>query len=243
MRITNKAKKETKFSTIYYNKKDKNISKTISQLRKAYNFNKKLYKKEIGKFNTIIVYSRREYNEYHSSKKTKKFHIASARKDQRLLILSPNKIERWSTYTKKESPQILKHEINHLFYYNLYKASKPWWLNEGLALIDSKYKPEKNLLLMKKLKQKIKKENLLIYEQNKKNRKFVFKNSRLIYPLAYLMTQHLREKYGIPKIKKLLKKYSKQPNQKIFNKLFKQTFKKTQDKIIKELPNWLEKND
>ena len=39
-------------------------------------------------------------------------------------------------------------------------------------------------------------EKLLIYKQNKDNRKFVFKNSDIIYPLAYFITKKLIKEHG-----------------------------------------------
>lgn len=229
-----KNKIETKISNIYYNKNDKDINKTIKQINRAYKFNKKIYNKEINKFKTVIVYSRKEYDKYHSTKKSKKWHVGSTRKDKRLLILSPAQIEKYSIYKKELFPWILKHEINHLFYYNIYKTNKPWWINEGLSLlVDNKYKPKNNKELIKQISQK--KEKLLIYTQNKKNRNFIFKNVNLIYPLAYLMVKKLKQRYGTNKINKFLTEYSKNPTKKIFNNIFKKTFKKTQNQILKEI--------
>ena len=97
-------------------------------------------KKEFDKFFDLDVYpreillidSRKDMNKI-KKRKTADWEIGGYANNA-IFILKPEKFEKESSHKKQDFWPTLKHEIVHLYYGIITGTSKPYWLNEGLAV-------------------------------------------------------------------------------------------------------------
>lgn len=210
-------KLDLKFCDFYYDaNKEKNINKIIFLIKNAYFKNKKFYNKTIKKFKLIFVYSRKELNKFWK-RKTQKWCIAFATKTK-IYIFSPQILEKISIHKKEAFYNTLIHEINHLFYQNIFKTYKPLWLSEGLALNLETDKNQTKLSLNPKSLYHIKLSFSFISKKyNRKVGEISFLN--------YLIVKYLLREYNKLRLFNLLSLYSKCPKKIRFIKLFNQIYK------------------
>lgn len=212
-----KDKLNLNFCDFYYDiNKEKNINQIMFLIKKAYLKNKRFYNKNIKKFKINLVYSRKELDKFWK-KKTQKWCIAFAT-ETKIYIFSPQILEKVSIHKKEAFYNTLIHEINHLFYQNIFETYKPLWLSEGLALNLETNKNQTKISLNPKSLYSIKLPFLFISkEYNKKVEEISF--------LSYLATKYLLKKYNKLRLLNLLNLYSKYPKKIKFIKLFNEVYK------------------
>ena len=190
---------------IYKEKEERELKKIIEHIKKANKINKKFWKIKISKFNIKLIYTRGQMNQ-EWGRKTENWFIAFAN-DNQVRIFSPKVIEKVSSHNKGEFLNTIVHEISHIFYKKLASTYKPLWLNEGIAM---------NLGIGKRKKfnfNKIKKMKPSYFYS------YSIKKARLVYPFSFFAVKLLFKK-GKEKIIKLIRLYSKNPNEVYFKKQF-----------------------
>lgn len=209
--------KELNFAQILRNKPiSKNLVDVFSD---AYNFNKKIFKKSPKKFRIIICETEEEIKKH-----TKYFHkwsTASIELNGDLVTRSPKFVELIGKWKRKDFPNLMFHEINHIFYRGLFGNDKPLWLCEGLACFAGK-----NFILNKKELKKI----LNKYEINYKilDHRLIrnkFKNGHFPrYPIWANFVDYLIDEYSLSKLSDFLKEYQTNPCLNNYHKKFKLIF-------------------
>lgn len=177
---------------IYDEKKDRNNSLFIEQLKKAYEINERFWKIKIPKFQVKVIYKRKEMDR-EWGEKTNKYFSAFAWQN-RLVIFSRSVFEKVTPHKLNSYQDLLIHEINHLFYQYFVETYKPSWIFEGLALnLEEKFKVTK----IKKINKRY-----LMYSYDPE---FYWKHTQEFYEISYLAVKKLLKSLGKEKIFKLLK--------------------------------------
>jgi len=130
------------------------------------------------------------------------------------------------------SKSIITHEMTHVFFQLFYNATKPAWINEGLASIVGGVW----IFSKKKLKEEIIKHHIgekdLIYRYMKRD----WTDNKLTiirYNLWKKFIIHIT-KNNPSKILEVLEKYHKNPSKKLYEALFIKKFGKPPEKLFKE---------
>lgn len=136
---------------IYSNNEDLCFEK--ENITKAYNLNKEFFKIEIPKFDIVLVYTRKKFDEIWGSETSD--HASAFAKDDKIVIFSYSVIDKETCWGKEGYYEALVHEINHLFYQELRDDEyDPLWLSEGLATFmqhgKKKFNYNDKLILTKK---------------------------------------------------------------------------------------------
>lgn len=120
------------FCKIFY-ENDRDINRLlVNSIKKAYNANLKFFNYSgIKKFKIILVNSRKDMNLLWGHKTAND--VSGFSRNNRIILFSPNAIEKETCWKKSDFYSTLIHEINHLFFTNIAKTHKPLWLCEGVA--------------------------------------------------------------------------------------------------------------
>lgn len=226
-----KFSKNLNFAMILRNKKiDNEITDAV---KKAFEINKKIFKKNPKKFKIIICDTEKEF------KKEAKYYYqrwgtGTVLRNNNLIMRSPDFIEKIGKWKKKDFKNIMNHEMNHVFWTDFYSITKPCWLLEGLAC----YVGNHFILKKKELKKIIQKHeidySIIDYRYLERN----FKAGHMPrYPIWCAFTKYIIKKNSIKKLIILMEKYSKNPTKQNYNKLFKNLFKKSEKQLFKEFLN------
>ncbi len=102
-------------------------------VRKAYRTNHQFFQTHSASFRVIVCHTEKEYmiqaREYYSPHA-----IGTVRRDRSLVVRSFElSKKKWSYLTEKQYANVLVHEMNHVFWYSIFKTWQPIWLVEGLA--------------------------------------------------------------------------------------------------------------
>lgn len=187
--MKNKIFTNLKFSNLYCSKED-GLIKTrwgINLIKNAFKYNQKFFNKKISRFKIILVYSRKEIDRLWGEKTQN--YVAGFAKKKKIIIFSPEVIEKETCWEKKDFYTTLVHEINHLFFREIAGAYKPLWLSEGLATY-----------LQGGKKKRRKKKFKISYNILMKGSK----NGFLAYENYFSFVYYLIKKYGKKRIIKVL---------------------------------------
>ncbi|VVB73449.1 Uncharacterised protein [uncultured archaeon] len=157
----------------------------ISRIAKAaYSFNRRFFGKEIKKpFHIIICYSRKEFDDIWGAE-TDAWLTGFATKTGTIVSFRDDLIRKYNPRKEATLAGTLRHEINHIFYFQIYGSYEPAWLLEGLTL----QPPFEPFTLMENDKKRLKGPlPHLIYSTNGKT---FFKQAPFLYSMAFLATRH-----------------------------------------------------
>lgn len=223
--------RELEFAQIFSNKKiDDNLVKIF---KKAYSINNSLFKRSPEKFKIIVCDTEKEFKK-EAKYYYQKWGTATVLRNKTLVTRSPDFVKKIGKWKKKNFPNIMTHEVNHVFWYDTYKKWTPNWLVGGLACHIGN-----NLILSKnELKKIIKRYNMdhsiLNYRYLKRN----FKRGHYPrYPIWANFTRYIVKKYSINKLIKLMNEYIKNPRKKHYQKVFKNIFGLTDKELFKKFLN------
>lgn len=190
--------------------------------KKAYAINKKFFGFDI-KYTCKLVYSRKEMDKEWRGKTDHNF-VAFAWKNK-IIIFARSVFEKECSHKLENYQNIVIHEMNHLFYYNMMGAYKPSWIFEGLALNLQNYykttrikKIDKKCLLYTNRK-------IILEGFDKNSSKNNYEHMNNFYDTSYLAVKMLLKRLGKTKFINLLKLCSKKPNKNNYLKIFKSYLK------------------
>jgi hypothetical protein len=214
MILASKVKIDLGFADLYCRKSD---ARTISRkARDAYLRNKRIFRKDIGKFMIVIAYSRGEMDIQWGSK-TEDWLVACANKE-RIALFPDRLIKKFkgTEYRKGLMEKYLFHEINHMFFYDLAQCKEPLWLLEGfVSQFDGYILPNRDKELLK---------GSLPHLAYSASGKEFFKQARYFYPMGYLAVRHLMKEHGKRKVLALIRSLRTHPTEKGFGTAFRKTF-------------------
>jgi len=223
-----KCTEDIAFALVKRNKEIKNS--LIRTIKKAFSVNKVIFKKNPKKFTLVICDTESEFKG-----KTKYYYqewqTAVVLRNNKLVIKSPKFIEKIGRWKRKDFLNVLTHEMNHIFWYSMYKTWSPNWLAEGLACHVGK-----NFILTKKeLGEIVRKYNvdssILSYRYLKRN----FGRGHLPrYPIWANFTKYISKRHSTQKLIKLMNKYAKEPRKENYEKAFKLIFRKSEKELFNE---------
>lgn len=189
-------KKEQKNNLSIILEKDNNLSPVISKIvQDNYDLVSKFFPKiRPDKINIKILDSRRSFNQY-IGRDTPEWMIGFTKKNT-IHILSPKAIDQESSHQKNVFPQILAHEMVHIFISEINPRCLPW-LEEGLAL---------NLANQQKSPE-IQKRNWQLFLRE------IFKNNFNLdrfashegYKISFWVVRALLNRFGVRRVSSLLK--------------------------------------
>lgn len=196
------------FKVIYKGKDDLKVKKEATI---AFDFVSKIFVEKISEI-TIYVYQNRAEFDKQFGEKTKNWLVGNAVGSKRINILSPLAFKNESCHEVKEFLPILKHELTHLFIYNLADGKTvPKWLNEGLASYVAKQHKNNS-------------EDIYIednFSEKLATSKGWAENVHYgAYPLAALFVNFLIKNYSFNKIKELITSLNKVYYYSSFKKIF-----------------------
>lgn len=186
--------------------------------------------KKIENIELIIVESREEYNKLAEQRQTPRWEVGCC-KNGKIILFSPDAMEKESTHKKEEFYQILTHETTHCFLKmnSIQCKNIPPWFDEGLAgFIAKQYKTEEG-------KFKLPKGILNLLEITTYNKWNMLGQP---YVLSYLFIYYINKEY--PKQLEQLIKQLKQSND--FQEALKISFRESINKIYREYIKWLNEN-
>lgn len=220
--------KKLKFADILRNKKIN--QEIILAVRNSFKINKSLFNKKIKKFKIIICDTEAEFKK-ETKKDYRKWITGITVKHKKIIIKSPDLMEKVGIWKRKDFNKIMTHEINHVFWYGICKAWKPDWMLEGFACYVANMfmfnKPELRRIIEKnKVNVKI-----LDYRYMKRN----FKKGHFPkYPVWGNFIKFIIEKYSVKHIIRFLDNYSKKTIKSHYIKLFPQIFGKSHKELFNE---------
>ncbi len=220
--------KNIKFATVYRNKP---ISKSsLNALKKAYNINKRLFRRSVPKFKIIICDNEKDFK-----KNMKDYYFkwgtATVVKGGTLVTRSPEFIEKIGRWKKSDFFDIMKHEMNHVFWEFYYGINKPCWLLEGFAsYVGSGFDLTKKQLKKMIIKYKV---DYSIIHYRYFRKKFE-KGHVPIYPVWAAFTRFLAKNKSPYTIIRLMDSYIKNPIKSNYDKQFKKLFGKTEKELFNE---------
>jgi len=202
------------FCKVYYNPTHSdNIKFWKNLILKAYSKNQKFFKiKKIPLFKIIFVYSRKEMDKLWGAKTQN--YVSGFSKKTKIIIFSPDSIEKYTCWKKSDFYSTLVHEINHRFFVDIVGTSKPLWLSEGVASYVQTNKIKKKLIIP-----------LSLLGTN-------FNNSGIkAYDYAKQFIRYLIKRYKKEKLIQLIKLIK--PNKSNVNGLFKKIYGYSHGDLIK----------
>ncbi len=190
----------------------------------AYNTNYMLFNKPIPRFKIIACHSNSEFKKEARYYYTK-WATATVLRNGNLVIKHPDISTKWK---KSDYPDIINHEMNHVFWTLLYKTTKPAWLEEGMASSIGKNFSKYSL---KKLINDFKINSKILHYRYIKRK---VTGHIPFYPIWQGFTDYLVNRFGSGKIIILMNKYSKNPVKDNYHKLFGQIFGKSEIQLFNE---------
>lgn len=216
--------------------RDREIEGSILRiLKKAYAINRKIFRKPIPKFRIIICDTEGDFMRK-SGHHYQKWSTATVLRNGNLITRSPDFIERVGKWRRTDFPNIMNHELNHVFWKALYHHIKPIWLMEGLAChIGNNF-----ILGRGELKHLIRKyrvdSSILEYRYLKRN----FDSGHYPrYPVWANFTMYIVKKYSVRRTIRFMERYSAKPFKENYKGTFKKTFGKTGKELFNEFLCWL----
>ena len=198
---------------------DINLSRSFD---KAYEANRRLFGKNPGEFRIIICHSQEEFRKESKYYYTK-WATATVLRNGKLVIKSPFMKTKWR---RSYYPNIIMHEMCHVFWTRLYRTTKPLWLNEGLACHAGKNFSGYDLKMLVG-ENKIS-SSILQYRYIKKR----LTGHIPFYPVWQGFVDHLILKNGSQEIIALMDGYSKKPDKERYDKIFRRVFGDSEKRIF-----------
>lgn len=206
------------FGKVYYNSSDTSIKESINLIRRAYNLNKNFFKIRVNKIKIIFVYSRKELDKLWGQN-TKSFVSAFSKKNNTIIIFSPEAMEKETRWKRKGFFPSMVHEMAHIFYYDIAKIDHPIWLTEGIATyIQHNKKPSKRKKII----------------QSFLEGGFNFDKSGTYYNNSHAFIHYLIKKYGKKKLLKLLYSMKKATKNTTIDDLIMKIYNKTIRELVKD---------
>ncbi len=189
---------------------------------KAYDINCRLFKKEPGSFKISVCHSRQEFKKEAKYYYTK-WATATVLRNGNMVIKHHKISDKWK---KADYPNVIIHEMNHVFWMRLFKTTKPLWLLEGLACSIGKSFSGYDL---GKLACDYKINSKILYYRGL-SRKLT--GHIPFYPTWQGFTNYIIERKGIRSIIVLMERYSRNPRRSNYDKQFKLLFGKTERQLF-----------
>lgn len=185
-----------------------------------------------------FAYSRKEFDKF-LGRKTASWEVGYANcPKNEVCLLSPLVFEKASTHKKEDFPQVLMHELVHLFTHRLYPFYEPHWLREGLAyFIADQDKPD----FKQRVKLLIDSDDFLSsIDTTKSWRENLYKG---VYQLSFLWISFLIKKFSKEKMIELLRRIDF-PYEKVrFDGVFEQLYQQNPNSLQKEfIKNYFSRN-
>jgi len=190
----------------------------------AYNINYIFFNNPIPRFKIIVCHSNSEFKKEARYYYTK-WATAIVLRNGNLVIKYPEISTKWK---KSDYPNIINHEMNHVFWALLYNTTKPLWLLEGLASSIGKNFSDYDL---KKLTNDFKINSKILHYRYIKEK---LAGHIPFYPIWQGFVDYLINKFGGRKVIILLNRYSKNPVIDNYHKLFEQIFGKSERQLFNE---------
>lgn len=206
---------------------DKKLQK---EFRKALLFNKRIFRKNPEKFRIIICETEKDFRKM-SRCHYQKWASAVVLNDSTLVMRNPRFILSKGKWKRKDIPNIVRHEMCHVFWINFYKTWSPYWLAEGLPChVGGNYISTK-IKLRSSLKNHAIGPEILDYRYLKRN---FSKGAQPRYMLWANFTRYLTKKYSTKKLIKFMEEFSRDTTRKKYEVTFKKIFGKTDKQLFKE---------
>jgi|GEM_PF-1754072 len=199
--------------------------KVISQCNKGYEKNKSFFGITVPKYKIIICHSEKlfkKYSKYRYSAWAKGVRL----RDNTIVIRSQREISRAYKLHGggKSFDSAITHEINHVFASNTWLKRGPYWLFEGIAMYLSNPNRKKQISFS------IANKKVLMYKYNKRK---VDENLTIFYPLAFMLTAFLIDKFKVSKLKSLIRTFNKNTTKSEYERNFTRIFGLSEKSIIK----------
>lgn len=201
--------------------------KFVRLFDRAYNINYKIFKRKPGNFKIIVCHTQQEFKKEAKYYYTK-WGTATVLRNGNLIIKSPAISNKWK---ETDYPNIINHEMNHVFWTRLCNTTKPLWLTEGLACHIGKNFSNYNLKQLTK-EHKIN-STILHYRYIKKK----LTGHIPFYPIWRGFTDYIIKRKGSHKVIILMDKYSKKTNKENYHKLFEHAFGSSEKELFEQFLN------
>ncbi len=220
-----KYKKDLTFAEIFRNSPIK--KGLIKVFENSFKINLKFFHKKPEKFKIYICDSEKDFKKYAKPYYSKNA-TAVGLGIKGITTRSPEFIEKLGYWKKKDFPNLMNHEISHIFYSQICKTWSPQWFVEGLANNIGKNFSHSNKEIENMVKKYKINYKILDFRYQRKN----FKKGNLPrYPIWQAFTEFLIKKFSLKKIRIFIKEYSKNTTKKRYEKIFKKVFGKS-DKVL-----------
>jgi hypothetical protein len=157
----------------------------------AYHKLKEFYGIEL-EYRYIVIHERSEFEKYLGRKDIEPW-ICAFIKEDKIIIYSPDAFESFTNHTKDEFPEVVMHEMNHLFLHKILGNRCPFWLSEGLSQYIAGQ--QNNTMLDRMM---VNKYFLLTNEPHK------YFSTKFIYPFSLSITKAIFAYYGKEKAAKFI---------------------------------------
>lgn len=193
------------------------IKRVIKELNKFYGF-------KLDYLRVFLVDSRKQIDILRN-KKTPDWNCGWT-EYKSIFILKEDKFDSESCHRKKDFWNTLKHEIAHLYFYEITNNDSPIWVSEGIAVMLSGQKKSEDL-----------KSAIKVIRYFDKHEKEVYNNGGLIISVLY-------KKYGKNKLVKLIKSINVKTSNKEFSKNFRKIygFPLSENSLLENLKNGNKEN-
>ena len=229
MNKQNKEVLKTKFSRICYNEGDNSIKKIVDAVKRAEQFNYRMFKIKPCEIQLNLVYSNKEYDKRTGLQKIENHYRGGYVDQNRIIIISPKiKKSDYSLYAW------FLHEYNHIFYKEVVKIDGPAWFGEGMATyLMKEYKFDK--VAWKRYFKKMKNPEKFLFFRYIKRRHYKHMNEMFI--LSTLVYEYLHKKFGQKRILSFIRTFARNPTKEDFSRKFIRSFKKTEKEIVRTVIN------